>query len=66
MPLGVGSHHHEDLVEKQERTTCPADGEEGSSGSHAEVAAELGSLFRCCVSSFAAAARQQVGAGGVV
>ena len=61
MPLGMGSHHREDLVEKQEGTTCPADGEEGSSGSHAKVAAELGSLFRCC-----AAARQQVGAGGVV
>lgn len=60
-PLGMGPRHCEDLLEKQEGMSCPAGGEEGRPGSHAEVAVELGSLFLCCVSSFTAAVRQQVG-----
>lgn len=59
--LGMGPHQCEDLLEKQEGTSCPAGGEEGSPRSHAEVAAELGPLFLCCVSSFTAVAWQQVG-----
>lgn len=47
VPFRVGSHHCEDLVEMQEGTSCPSGGGEGSLGSHAEVAAELGPLFLC-------------------
>lgn len=59
--LGMGPHQCEDLLEKQEGTSCPAGGEEGSPRSHAGVAAELGPLFLCFVSSFTAVAWQQVG-----
>ena len=66
VPLRVGSHHRQDLLEKQEGTSYLAGGGAGNSESHAEIAARFGPLFPCSVSSFTAVTRRQMGVGGMV